>query len=747
MTTSYNSLLSIFFLGLSFTAFGQYKFAPDSSVSVWKNGSEMREPWAGGMNNPQFNEMDVDFDCVTDLVIFDRATNGVKVYINNNIPNEVSYRYAPEYSRFFPKELVDFLIVRDYNNDQKPDLISYRPGGFRVWKNVSDSTLKFELFSDRLPAIVFGNVSNVYCIPIDYPVFDDINGDGLLDVLALNVFGTFISFYENVSTHPDSFVLERTNTCWGNFFENQLTDSLVLNAQCKGGGSTQSGAQRHTGASMLTLDLYGNGLKDLLLSDLGYSNLIQLRNGGTIGEADMISVDYHYAGNGSKVVDFPTFPLPFFMDVNNNGRKDLIVTSNQRDGGLDTGNVWFYDNFGLNNNPNFAFDSDNLLVGEQIDVGTGAFPVLADISGDGLNDLIIGHVGYFDSFDSDFLTTEYTSSLAYYKNVGTDSVPVFEWVTNDLAGISAKGFVRIAPTIADIDGDGDNDLLFGENNGSLSFYRNVASSGQMADFQLEADTFMGQLFGVQPSPFWFDVDNDGLLDLMVGQKNGNIHLYLNQGDSINPLYTVTVTDTMGGIYNYYPAFESNAMPIVAKVKSSESYQLIVADGIGNVRFYDGIQSNWNSAYTLTDSIRVSNSYIGVAGADLNGNDSLELIVGERTGGLLFFAQNEAAYNYNPYPRDTCVISSIREPRVQEKGFAIIPNPTSGEFRMELAFARSSQAVISIYDLTGKLVFNQGVSVLSGDNNISVQPSNLPQGVYVVTVRSESEQYRSKLVVQ
>ena len=728
-----------------------YKYTINDSVAVFKNGTQFLEPWVGGMNNPQFNELDVNFDCVMDLVIFDRSGDLVRVYINDNVPNEISYHYAPEYARFFPLELEHFLLIRDYNNDGKPDLISSRPGGMRVWKNISDSTLKFEVFAELLRSN--GN-SNVYAINIDYPVVDDINDDGLLDILSLNIQANFVHYYKNVSVHPDSFTLETDNKCWGMFYENVLNDSIVLGANCKGGEGDENGeggsssAARHSGGAMLTLDLFANGVKDLLLADMGYPNMVRLKNGGDPNAANMISVDYHYAGNGSKEIEIPTFPASFFIDINNNGRKDLIVSSNQLDGGIDTGNIWFYDNFGADNNPNFEFVSENIFVKNQLDFGTGALPVLTDVTGDGLADLLVGNVGYFLDFDDNFFQTDYESSIGFYKNIGNDSTPIFEWVTNDIAGLSAKGFTRIAPTFGDLDGDGDNDLLFGENNGSLSYYTNEALPGQMPDFQLVTDTFMGQFFGVQPSPFLFDVDGDNLLDLLVGQKNGNIQLFLNQGTITTPLYTLSATDTLGGIWNYFPNITSNnAIPFIGKVNSSGENILITSDGKGNLKYYTGLDNNLMGNYTLVDSMKVSKSFIGVAGADLNGNDSLEIIIGERPGGLVFLSLDEDAYNYSPYPIDTCHIDGVWEWNdTKNDQFEIIPNPNNGDFRFSIEANSNSVAELSIVDLSGKTTRVSSHQLNTGTNDIYLSNTNLNPGIYIVHIRVNNKVYQSKLVV-
>ncbi|UTW68059.1 T9SS type A sorting domain-containing protein [bacterium SCSIO 12643] len=749
---SYRFILLIL-ISFAFSANAQhtFKYTRNDSIEVEKNGVVLKNAWAGGLNNPQLNHMDVNYDCIKDIVIFDRSSEVVRVYLNDGIVDDPSYTYAPEYADFFPKDLKQFILLRDYNNDGKEDIFTFNGGaGLRVYKNVSDSVMKFEQVTDYLRA---GANGAVYITYVDYPCIEDIDNDGDLDILAFNQFGIKLIFYENITpANQDTLIFRTDGSCWGKFYENQLNDSLVLGASCKTGVSGNPGGgnvARHLGATVNALDLYGNGLKDVLLGDVGYNNLIMVRNGGTINDAYMITVEYHYPA-GPDAVEIPTFPGSFFIDVDNNDRKDLIAVSNERDYGMDTGNVWMYKNFGANNLPNFQLVKKNFLVDEQVDVGTMALPVLADISGDQIPDLIIGNLGYFESYNSNTFQVVHNSRIAYFKNTGTATNPIFEFVTDDLAGISSTGFTRIAPTIADLDGDGDNDMIFGENNGSLSFYRNIAPPNQEADFVLVEDTFMGQLFGVQPTPLLFDVDGDNAKDLLVGQKNGNIRLYLNQGDSANPIYTLSATDTLGGIFNYYPGKKSNAVPFIGKVDGGPNNVLVVADGVGNLLYYDGIDNNLMGTYTRIDSMKVSNSMVGVTGANLDGSDSLELIVGERTGGIMYLNMDTTGYAYSPYPRDTCapIVDDVEDLQWNNaRDLSVYPNPNDGTFRVKVHVQKADVGELTIVDMAGRKVLRQKINLAKNANEIEISDSGIPNGAYIIQIRLNNQLLREKLIVR
>lgn len=743
-------LITIIFTLSAFSVNGQhfYKYTQNDNVKVEKEGVVLKNAWAGGLNNPQVNHMDVNFDCVKDLVIFDRSANVVRVYLNDSIADTPSYTYAPEYSHFFPDDIVHFMLLRDYNQDGKEDIFTFNIAGMRVYQNISDTVLKFEEMTDYLRASVYGDpTSAVYAISLDYPCIDDLDSDGDLDILSFNIGGVMANFYENITPpdNLDTLIFESNRSCWGRFKEDQMTDSIILGVSCKTSNDGENVA-RHPGATVIALDLHGNGLKDLLIADPKYKNLVMLKNEGTPTDAYMTTVDYHYP-TGPNPVDMPTFPAAFFLDVDNDSKNDLVVAPNERDYGLDTGNVWLYKNVGVNDIPNFQLTKKSFLVDEQVDVGTMALPVLADISGDQVPDLIIGNIGYFESYNPTTFQVKYNSRLAYYRNNGTATHPSFEFVTDDLAGVSSLGFIRVAPTFGDLDGDGDNDMILGESNGSLSFYRNISPPDQEADFVLVEDTFKGQSFGIQPSPLLFDVNGDNAKDLLVGQMNGNIRLYLNQGDSTNPVYTISATDTLGDIFNYYPGEHSHAVPFIGKIDGGTNNTLVIADGIGNLLYYDGLDNNLMGTYTRIDSMKVSNSMIGVTGANLDGSDSLELIVGERTGGLMYLNMDALKYAYSPYPKDICVIREEDSSGCVTDKLDIYPNPNNGNFRVRFNIPYSGDGDLVIFDMAGKTIFREPIYAVKGRNVIQVSNLEISSGFYVARIEVQGQLFRAKLIME
>jgi hypothetical protein len=146
---------------------------------------------------------------------------------------------------------------------------------------------------------------------------------------------------------------------------------------------------------------------------------------------------------------------------------------------------------------------------------------------------MVGNRGYFQS------TGVYSSQIAYYRNAGTAEEPNFELQTRDLANISALGLGNVIPTLGDIDGDGDADMIVGDAAGLVHLFENSGGAGNPSSFSLTEPGYQGiDVGGQYAAPFLFDVNGDQLLDLVIGERNGNLNLFTNTGTASAPQFVL-----------------------------------------------------------------------------------------------------------------------------------------------------------------------------------------------------------------
>jgi len=81
----------------------------------------------------------------------------------------------------------------------------------------------------------------------------------------------------------------------------------------------------------------------------------------------------------------------------------------------------------------------------------------------------------------------------------------------------------------------------------------------------------------------------------------------------------------------------------------------------------------------------------------------------------------------------------------ETDFAIYPNPTSGEFTIQVTGdAEQGTSEVYIYDIFGRLIYNQHIN---SSTNQHINISQQPKGIYLVKVLSGEKVYIKKLVHQ
>ena len=159
------------------------------------------------------------------------------------------------------------------------------------------------------------------------------------------------------------------------------------------------------------------------------------------------------------------FPAAFFVDVDFDQVKDLIVAPNAKNVSENETSVVKYKNTGTNLNANFVFETEAFLQGDMIDHGTGSIPKFTDIDGDGLTDMFIANFFAYKPV----LSKE--SRIAYYKNTGTDTQPEFTLIDSDFQNLSSLDIgLRMVPSFGDLNGDSKIDMLLGLENGIFGLF-------------------------------------------------------------------------------------------------------------------------------------------------------------------------------------------------------------------------------------------------------------------------------------
>ena len=130
--------------------------------------------------------------------------------------------------------------------------------------------------------------------------------------------------------------------------------------------------------------------------------------------------------------------------------------------------------------------------------------------------------------DLDLLVSQFNGTFVYYANEGNVTVPNFVRKTgaeNPLDGEDAGADAYIE--LGDIDGDGDLDLLVGQFNGTFVYYANEGNVTALISFiKQELKThWMEKMQVLNSYPSLGDMDGDGDLDLLVGQFNGMFLYY------------------------------------------------------------------------------------------------------------------------------------------------------------------------------------------------------------------------------
>ena len=725
-------------------AHAQTGFTRNNSIPVYDNG-QLLLPWAGGLNFPLFSKIDLNGDNIPDLFAFDRSNNRVLTFINNGTSGTNCWEYAPQYADMFPA-IKGWAFLYDYNCDNKPDLFcenAWNNGISQYRNNSQTGNIIFTLVDTSVKYTNVGPTPvNILASGNLVPDFNDIDGDGDMDIVGqqFQCVGGF-AYFKNMSMEHygvcdslDDYVLAQN--VFGEFtlrtggFKNVIVGSwnvtCFLFSPINGNYFPYEVARRDdTYANIKTIDIDGDGDQDMLIGDSQTDNSLLVINGGSNTHAQMTSQDTLFPSYNVPV-RIHSFATHAYIDGDNDGKRDLLVSPGEYE---NKNGVFFYHNDGTDSVPQFNFIKKNYLQDQMIDVGESATPVLFDSDGDGLPDIVIGNRNRTVT-DSTYVTT-----LSLYRNTGTISSPAFTFVTNDFAGLQSYLLTgQIFPSFGDMDNDGDMDMILGNDDGRLIYFMNTAGPGVTPVFAAPSYYFMNIDVGQASTPQLIDLNRDGLLDLVIGGKNGLIKYFQNSGTQSVPFFSTPATnDTLGGvIVQSFNSPDGYSVPFV--FSQGNDYRMLVSNMSGDINLYGNIDGNLNGSFALLDTVlkTIGGSRYGynlsVSGGDLNGDSLLDMAIGMYGGGMQIYYQNNPSNSVNELIKDNLL-------------FSVLPNPASQQLVIKSNY-NIDGALCSVQDMLGRKIFSQYLR--SGLAVIDV--SLIPAGVYMVRVSVGAGVQSQKVIV-
>lgn len=732
-------MLFLFMMGVEGAIYSQFNFVYNDSIVVIHDADTLPVAWAGGMSHPQFSTIDLDFDGVEELVAFELENGIVNVFKRQLHEGNVVYSYWHNGSSLFPKGLRYRMKLVDFNGDGKKDIFTYTLGGIKVYKNISNSTdgVQWELYKDPIKSVVNNNLVSLYVSSNDIPAYVDVDGDGDIDVLAFNVSFSRVEWHKNLSVenygHADSLIFELEQPCWGDFVESPTGNTIELNSTMSPCGTTLNkagGAERHSGGSILALDANASGLMDLIIGDIDFNNLTLLINGGSSphDNALMVSYDANFPSDDVPL-DLSNFLTAYYEDFDLDGVNDLIVSTTVSGTSDNTKGVWLYKNNGMNNHPDFQFTREDFLQGDMIQNGKGAIPIFVDVNNDGLTDLLVANqFNYREALSS-------SSRMNYYMNVGSASEPTFKLINENWNNFGNSGYSgRVSPAFADLDGDGDQDMIVGIANGRLYYYENSGGSAPMnfniAQYQLLDNNGDPIVVSNNATPELFDLDNDGLVDLVIGQGNGPLIYYKNIGTTTS--YSFELINSNLGQVDLTSSEYMQTFGVPRFVRNNDTTYLFAGNRTGTISFYDGVDGQLapGDAFNLVSSKFLNIDTRGMSApaiGQLRNDNSYDFFVGTEVGGL---------WSYRP--GDTTYLNVNNEQIQPALKLLIYPNPTRGEFVIAFEELNGERYNFRVLDPLGREITAQ--------NNLSqsevfVQLENPTSGIYFVELTLIQSQKR------
>jgi len=463
------------------------------------------------------------------------------------------------------------------------------------------------------------------------------------------------------------------------------------------------------------LDYDGDGDLDVVVFNF-YGDIYYFRNNGD-NELEELTGPLNPFNNISGDIDL-FIPSAVFVDWDNDGDKDLVA------GNYYGQIIYFRNNAGVFSKQT---GSNNPFNAGTIDVGFLAIPQLVDWDEDGDLDLFVG---------------ERNSMQLWLNNAGTFVQQTGP--SNPFDSFSTTTNIFYAPKLIDFDNDGDFDIVFGVFNNSIAlgfdrtklhYYLNKGADGFEA---VAASPFAPVTVNRFATPDFLDFDNDGDLDLLVGEfrtpnnpPSARVRYFERIGNNFCPkVDEIRVETAVNTPYKFIKEEFRDKYSDEPDTKSKDfpKIKILAAPSFGKITVGSSVISTGQELpYASLDRL-VYTPNQGYTGIDAFGWAAFDP-VGQ-------------CYSNGSFVR-IGIGTQVTALDELNSAVGIYPNPSAGVFNVNLDKRLVGSVDIQIYNALGAVVRSYNFN--SPDEVKSIDLQNAPKGLYIVRISNQGKEGTVKIV--
>jgi hypothetical protein len=283
-----------------------------------------------------------------------------------------------------------------------------------------------------------------------------------------------------------------------------------------------------------------------------------------------------------------------FGDFDHDGDQDLLI------GAVD-GSFRYFKNTGSSKRPVFVEQTGNNDPFASTKIGTLSAPAFIDLDADGDLDVMIGHEPILQTSGE----TGFFNVISYLVN-NAGHFTLAAGTANPFDGVIIGVEATPAPVFVDLDNDGKLDLVVGLHDGTIRYFKNSGSANNLSFTPLtgSSNPFNAIRMGAFAVPAFADVDGDGDLDAVIGSAEA-VRFFRNTGTKSSPKFqeVTGVANPVNGI-----DFGLGTDPVFVDIDGDGDMDIVVGNKSDEViKLYRALSSPSTPDLDASSDTGVSNS--------------------------------------------------------------------------------------------------------------------------------------------